>query len=125
MAGWPLHVAAMKGDCATIRNLCGKSHYDPNQKMTTWFDSEPLGWAASFGQLRAVITLIQCGADPNRPANKACNRPIDDSRRERYEAVTHFLVQFEGMVERLYREDEARYIASLHRNPAPMPQPQP
>ena len=57
---------------------------DPNQKMTDWYDSEPLGWAASFNQLSAVICLIYFGADPLLPPNKAYNRPIDDARREKH-----------------------------------------
>ena len=50
-----------------------------------WEDSEPLGWAASLGQLDAVRALIECGADPLRPANKAGNTPLSDAKREQHE----------------------------------------
>ena len=53
-------------------------------------DSEPLGWAASFGQLDAIRALISCGADPLRPANKAGQTPLSDATRERHQHVVDF-----------------------------------
>ena len=102
---WPLHTAAMRGQCDVVRDLIENSYYDPNQKMVDWFDCEPLGWAASYGHLATVITLIQLGADPRRPANKACSRPLDDARRERYHVVTRFLEMFDEAVDALMAED--------------------
>jgi hypothetical protein len=32
--------------------------------MTVWFDSCPLGWAASHGRLDAIIELLLLGATP-------------------------------------------------------------
>jgi hypothetical protein len=69
---------------------------DPNLKMTSWFNSEPLGWAASFGQLDAVKTLIEVGADPGRPPNKAGFTPITDAEREKHSEVSFFLRQYLG-----------------------------
>ena len=84
---WPLHYAAMTGNIEDITNLCLKNKINPNQMMTDWYDSEPLGWAASFCQLTAVIELIKYGADPFRPPNKANNTPHDDALRERHEPI--------------------------------------
>ena len=53
-----------------------------------------MGWAASFGQLDAVRALIECGADPLRPANKAGNTPLSDAKRERHAHVVTFLEQY-------------------------------
>ena len=47
--------------------------------MSDWYDSEPLGWAASFGELPTIIALIRNGADPLRPANKGGNTPLKDA----------------------------------------------
>mmetsp|Transcript_8549 Transcript_8549/g.22351 ORF Transcript_8549/g.22351 Transcript_8549/m.22351 type:complete len:505 (+) Transcript_8549:86-1600(+) len=90
---WPLQRAAMRGEVDRIRELCASGH-DPNVKMTPWYDSEPLGWAASFGQLGAVIALIQCGADPLRPKNKAGYTPLTDAMRERHTHVIDFLNEY-------------------------------
>ena len=68
----------MTGNIDKIKNLINNG-IDPNVKMTDWFDSEPLGWAASFGELYAVIELIKLGADPFRPANQAGNTPLSDA----------------------------------------------
>merc|ERR1719375_115874 len=71
----------MIGDVAAIEALVGAGH-DPNVKMVDWFDSEPLGWAASFGQCRAIEALCAAGADPRRPANLAGQTPLTDAERE-------------------------------------------
>lgn len=68
---------------------------DPNQKLTDWHDSEPLGWSASFGNLAATIKLIQLGADPLRPMNKSGFTPLTDAKREKYDAVIKFLEAYE------------------------------
>lgn len=80
---YPLHRAAMIGDIDQIKKLIEIENIDPNQKIPTWYDSEPLGWAASFGQLHSIIELIKLGADPIRPVNKAGNSPLSDAVRER------------------------------------------
>ena len=92
---WPLHRAAMRGECARVRELTVETgRFDANQKMTDWFDSEPLGWAASFGELDAVRALIECGADPLRPPNAAGQTPLTDAEREGHAHVVRFLKEF-------------------------------
>ena len=93
---WPLHRAAMRGECDRVRELTGREtgRFDANQKMPVWFDSEPLGWAASFGQLDAVRALIECGADPLRPPNAAGQTPLSDAQREGHAHVVRFLKEF-------------------------------
>jgi len=71
---------------------------DPNEKMGEWFDSEALGWAASFGELDAVRELIICGANPLRPANKAGETPKSDAQRERHTHVVNFLTAYAKVV---------------------------
>ena len=90
-SAWPLHRAAMRGEVNKIRDLCIRM--SPNAKMTDWFDSQPIGWAASFGQLEAMIALIECGAD-TRNANKAGNTALADAQRERHGAVVTFLERY-------------------------------
>ena len=91
---WPLHGAALRGDVGNIKWLLSTRARDPNEKMTDWFDSEPLGWAASFGQLEAVVELIRHGADPLRPPNLAGNTPLRDAQRECHEPVIRFLKEY-------------------------------
>jgi len=88
---FPLHRAAMRGEVDEIKRLCASGQRNPNEKMADWFDSEPLGWAASFGELKAVIALIECGADPLRPPNKAGYTPLYDAEREKHESTIAFL----------------------------------
>ena len=45
-----------------------------------------------------MIALIQCGADPLRPPNKAGNTPLRDAERERHENVINFLKEYERRV---------------------------
>ena len=99
---WPLHKAAMEGNVAAIGHLTTTGGIDPNVMMTDWFDSEPLGWAASLGQLKAVIALIEAGADPLRPPNKAGNTPRTDAVRERHDLVVRFLDEYEKRVKNVY-----------------------
>ena len=90
----------MRGEVETIRSLC-RAGRDPNEKMVEWFDSEPLGWAASFGQLDSVRVLIEFGADPLRPPNKAGVTPMSDARRERHQHVIRFLEEYQQRAEGL------------------------
>jgi hypothetical protein len=55
---WPLQKAAMEGNINEIKRLLD-SGVDANCKMTDWFDSEPLGWAASFNQVDAIVALVE------------------------------------------------------------------
>ena len=92
---WPVHRAAMRGECDRIRELTvSTNRFDANAKMTDWYDSEPLGWAASFGQLDAVRALIEYGADPLRPPNAAGNTPLRDAEREGHAHVVRFLKEY-------------------------------
>ena len=93
---WPLHRAALRGEVEAIHRLCSAGQ-DPNSKMTAFYDSEPLGWAASHGHLGAVVALIQCGADPLRPANKAGNTPLTDALREGHAHVATFLKEYKKL----------------------------
>jgi ankyrin repeat protein len=101
----------MVGDMESIHDLIKNQNYDPNQKMTDWFDSEPLGWAASFGRLDIVILLIKLGANPLLPPNKAKNTPLSDAIREGHQKVVDFLRQYESRV-----KDINKYIKSKRRN---------
>jgi len=92
---WPLHAAGMKGDVKEIERLVGEG-VDPNIKMTTKFNSEPLSWAASFGQLGAIIALIKAGADPFLPPNQAGFDTRKDAVRERHHHVINFLDEYKG-----------------------------
>ena len=56
------------------------------------------GWAASFGEINALIELIKLGADPLLPPNKAGNTPLTDAQRERHQHVVHFLQEYEKIV---------------------------
>ena len=86
----------MHGDLLKIHSLVN-SGYDPNEKMKDWFNSEPLGWAASFGNLQAIIELIKLGADPLRPPNKAGNTPLKNAKYENYTRVIDFLKKYQQL----------------------------
>lgn len=119
---WPLHRAAMRGEAETIRQLCAAGH-DPNAKMHAWFDSEPLGWAASLGHLSAVIALIQCGADPLRPPNMSGFRPLTDAYRERHFHVATFLNEYQRHARGTTAIDASRlFVKSAHANGGPRPE---
>ena len=62
--------------------------------MTDWFDSEPLGWAASFGQCKAIEALCAAGADPRRPANLAHQTPLSDAQREGHEKAIRLINEY-------------------------------
>mmetsp|Transcript_29217 Transcript_29217/g.94960 ORF Transcript_29217/g.94960 Transcript_29217/m.94960 type:complete len:199 (+) Transcript_29217:48-644(+) len=122
---WPLHRAAMRGEAETIRQLCAAGH-DPNAKMHAWFDSEPLGWAASLGHLSAVIALIQCGADPLRPPNMSGFRPLTDAYRERHFHVATFLNEYQRHARGTTAIDASRlFDKSAHANGGARPPPAP
>merc|ERR1719327_474477 len=83
----------MIGDVDAIDALVAFGH-DPNVKMTDWFDSEPLGWAASFGQCKAIEALCAAGADPSRPANLAGNTPLSDAQREGHKKAIELIKEY-------------------------------
>ena len=112
LSEWPLHYAAMKGDVVAIRELTSIRQVDPNVKMTPWVDSEPLGWAASFGELKAVIALIQAGADPLRPANKAGFTPLTDAMREKKWRTVRFLNAYTEIVQSLQEGSQVEDVDS-------------
>ena len=107
----------------TIRHLCvALAGLDPNAKMHAWFDSEPLGWAASLGHLSAVIALIQCGADPLRPPNMSGFRPLTDAYRERHFHVATFLNEYQRHARGTTAIDASRlFDKSAHANDGPRP----
>merc|ERR1719164_404516 len=90
----------MIGDVAAIEALCEAGH-DPNVKMSIWFDSEPLGWAASFGQCKAIEALCARGADPRRPANTAGNTPLADAQREGHSKAVKLINEYLAAPDRL------------------------
>jgi len=78
---------------AAIEALVAAGH-DPNVKMGCWFDSEPLGWAASFGQCKAIEALCAAGADPRRPANTSGNTPLSDAQREGHSKAIELINEY-------------------------------
>ena len=63
---------------------------DPNGKQPLWFCAEPIGYAASFGQLHTVMELVKNGANPHR-RNGAGENAWSDARRERHQHVVDWL----------------------------------
>lgn len=67
----------------------------PNSKNPLWCCSEPLGWAASFGQLHTVMALVGNGADPYT-LNASGNNAFTDAERERHGHVVAWLKAWES-----------------------------
>ena len=65
-----------------------------NSELKCWFDSDPMGWASSFGHLPSLIALIRAGGNPFL-ANKSGNNALSDARRERHLHIVKFLSEFE------------------------------
>ena len=61
---FPLHHAAFRGDIVAIEQLIVTDGVDPNVTLSKWFNTHTTAWAACQGHLRALILLIQLGADP-------------------------------------------------------------
>lgn len=91
---YPLHLAAMEGNIAKIRGLI-RIGLNPNQQCEPINNSKPLGWAAHFGHLGAVITLIELGADPFPPPNKKGMTPKLTALREKHSHILLFFTDFE------------------------------
>ena len=105
------HRAAMRGDVAELRRIqndLGDIYFDPDERMIEWFESEPLGWAASLGQLHALRELIVLGADPLRPPNTSGNTPLSDAAREGHQHVISFLKEY------AYRHQQERNGTPVH-----------
>jgi len=66
----------------------------PNAKNPLWCCSEPLGWAASHGQLHTVMALVGNGADP-RSLNAAGYNAVTDAEREKHAHVVEWLRAWE------------------------------
>lgn len=67
---------------------------DPNTRMESWWETEPLSWAASHGQLGALVRLIQMGADPLRPPDTAGETPYSYALRDGHAQVSALLDEF-------------------------------
>ena len=63
-------------------------------RMESWWETEPLSWAASHGQLSALVRLIQLGADPLRPPDTAGETPYSYALREGHDQVSAFLDEY-------------------------------
>jgi len=94
----PTHCLSTWG-CADVVDGCtstpGFKHIpcspcDPNSKNPLWCCAEPLGWAASFGQLHTVMVLVKNGAIPDTK-NAAGQNAWSDARRERHQHVVEWL----------------------------------
>ena len=83
------------GEVADIIRLVTKENRPPDEKMTDWYDSEPVGWAASFGQLGALRCLIDLGAYPFT-LNKAGNTALTDAEREKHKKCVKFLKEYKN-----------------------------
>ena len=98
----PLHCISMWGFDKTVHTLTSMpckyipcSPCDPSGKMPLWFCSEPLGWAASHGQLHTVMSLVEHGANPYT-MNGSGNNAFTDAERERHTHVTRWLNEWKA-----------------------------
>lgn len=97
----PLHCCAMCGWNETVEtatsipvfNKIPCSPCNPNAKMPLWFGSEPIGWAASFGQLHSVMVLTKAGGNPLRQ-NLAGQTAYSDAKRERHQHVVNWIEEW-------------------------------
>jgi len=93
----PLHCLSTWGCTRTVDCLTSLpckhipcSPCDPNGKMPLWFFSEPIGWAASHGQLHTVMVLVKNGANPER-VNGANQTAFTDALREQHQHIVDWL----------------------------------
>jgi len=86
------------GVASCITSLPGRSvpctPCNPNVKNPLWFCSEPLGWAASHGQLHTVMALVANGANPYT-INGAGFNAFSDAQREKHQHVVDWLRKWE------------------------------
>ena len=67
----------------------------PRSKNLLWWCSEPIGWAASFGQLHTVMALVANGADPHY-TNASNFNAFTDAEREKHTHVVNWLKAWEA-----------------------------
>jgi len=67
----------------------------PNSKNPLWCCAEPLGWAASLGQLHTVMALVANGANPHTK-NAAGENAFTDAARKKHQHVVSWLKQWEA-----------------------------
>jgi hypothetical protein len=102
----PVHCLAAWGcascvDCLTrvpgaCKNVpCCFCPCSPNSKNPLWCCAEPLGWAASFGQLHTVMALVANGAKPHTK-NMAGENAFTDARREKHQHVVDWLTKWDA-----------------------------
>lgn len=101
----PLHCLATVGCADQVECLTSSpckyvpcSPCDPNAMQPLWFCAQPVGWAASFGQLHVVMSLVKNGASPRR-VNGAGENAWSDARRERHQHVVEWLDQWGALGE--------------------------
>lgn len=98
---WPLHAAALKNDSSAIIQLIQQKNIDPNQQCLHpqyGLNSTPILMAAEYGQLSAVIALIQYGADPFIHPDASGHTPYSIAVMKKQKAVVSFLEQYALMV---------------------------
>ena len=67
----------------------------PRSKNPLWCCAEPIGWAASHGQLHTVMALVANGADPHAK-NGASQNAFTDAEREKHTHVVKWLKAWEA-----------------------------
>lgn len=103
---WPLHYATLVGDLARIEQLI-QAGADPNEKLTQWFHSVPVAWAASIDRLDALIALIKGGANPLCGPNLAGYTPLEDARREHHRTIVSFLNEYEARLNEILLKEKS------------------
>ena len=67
----------------------------PRSVNPLWCCGEPIGWAASYGQLHTVMALVANGADP-RAKNGASRNAFDDAGENKHTHVVEWLKAWEA-----------------------------
>jgi len=62
-AKWAILRHCMMGEVDEVKK-CLANGTDPNMKCTFWYDSTPIQWAASNGQIGVIIALVEAGVNP-------------------------------------------------------------
>ena len=92
----PQHFFSMWGctPCLDVVLFCSQwvPCWKPTVGVPHWFNSQATGWAASFGQLHAVMSLVSAsnGAELNTK-NLAGENSLTDSIREKHHHVTDWI----------------------------------
>mmetsp|Transcript_58896 Transcript_58896/g.164529 ORF Transcript_58896/g.164529 Transcript_58896/m.164529 type:complete len:456 (-) Transcript_58896:262-1629(-) len=100
----PLHCLSTFGCADAVDSLTSLpckylpcSPCDPNSKQPLWCCSEPIGWAASHGQLHTVMALVKNGAKPVTK-NAAGFNAWGDAKRERHHHVVAWLDEWKAVM---------------------------